>query len=217
MDYDKLIYDIKESVSAISDDRHLDDRYIKFLVDNARADLIRKKLAKNPSYTTLALEQNVDVHLESVSRSIFKGLDLDCKVLRSTEPMPKLIYEGSLSNYFKVRSPDILKTLIERIDIARVNFVVFEFPVVYCVLDFEYYLYFLVPNNGQELRYAVLTGVFENPEDAVPDGEELIDYPLSASDWNIIKPLVINTIMSRPPEDPRNNSEPDYGTKRKAE
>jgi hypothetical protein len=213
MEKDKLIYDIKEQVSAISDDRHLDDRYVEHLIGTARADLYRKMLAKRPGYTTLGMEQNIDVTVESATRSIFSGLTLDCNVLRSTVPMPKLIYEGSLSSYFKVRTADILKNTIEIIDIARANFVVFEFPVVYAFLDYQYYLYFLVPFSEQELKYAVLTGVFEDPMEVDP---ELTNYPISASDWNTIKPLIINTIMSRPAEDPLNNSEPDLNVGQKA-
>lgn len=214
MEISKLIYDIKEQVSAISDDRYLDDRLVQQLINTARADLIRKMLAKRPGYTTLAMEQNVPLTLESVSRSIFPGLTIPCKVLRSTKPIPKLIYEGPLSDYYRVRSVDILHNTIEIINIARTNFITFEFPVVYTVLDYEYYLYFILPNNHQELRKAIVSGVFETPEDvAETNGEELIEYPLSASDWNTIKPLIIQQIMSRPMEDPLNNSEPDLNVR----
>jgi hypothetical protein len=214
MELAKLIYDVKEGVSAISDDRFLDERYITHLINTSRADLVRKMLDKRPGYNTLGMEQNVDVTVASASRSIFGGLTLDCNVLRSTTPLPKLIYEGSLSNYFKVRTADLLNNTIEIIDISRANSIVFEFPVVYAVLDFEYYLYFLVPNNNQELKYAVLTGVFEDPLEVDP---ELTDYPLNQSEWASMKPRIVADILNRPSEDPLNNSEADYGEKRKAQ
>lgn len=212
MERSKLIYDIKEQVSAISDDRYLDDRLVEHLIGTARADLIRKMLAKKPGYTTLGMEQNVDIEVESASRSIFEGLDLECKVLRSKIPVPKLIYEGSLSSYFKVRTADILHNTIEIIDISRANFIHFEFPVVYALLDYKYYLYFILPKSHQELRYAVLSGIFEDPMEV---DSELTDYPINASDWATIKPLIINSILNSPPEDPLNNSEEDLNVGQK--
>jgi hypothetical protein len=212
MELDKLIYEVKEQVSAISDDRYLDNRLVTFKISAARADLIRKMLARRPGYNTIGMEQEVQLDVQSVSRALIPGLTLDCKVLRSVEPIPKLIYEGSFTQYIKVRTADVLHNTIEVIDASRANFITFEFPVVYAFLDSGYYMYFLEPNNHQELKYAILTGVFEDPLEVDP---ELTDYPLKLNDWESIKPLIVNSILGTPPEDPLNNSEEDRANVKK--
>lgn len=207
MELAKLIYDIKESVSAISDDRHIDNRYIEHLINNGRADFIKKLLSSRPGYDAINLEQNFHANIESVSRSIFPGLELECKVLRSTLPVPTMLNSDVLSRSFRVRTADILHDTIEVITAERANVITFEFPVVYAFLDYNHYLYLISKNNHQELKYAVVTGIFEDPKDIDPD---LTEYPLPEFMWKTIKDGIVQEILHRPHEDPINNSEPDY-------
>jgi hypothetical protein len=207
MELDKLVYEVIEDVSAISDDRYLDERLIIHKINSARADLVRKMMNSKPGYPTQGLEQDFPLVLESVTRSIFPGLTIPCNILRSTQPIPDLISTRTLSEFYKVRTVDILKNTIEIIEPNRANFVVFEFPVVYAFVYNDDYLYLLAPEHNQELKRAILTGVFDDPT-AVEDPLE--DYPIKASDWALIKPLIVQDILNRPMEDPLNNSETDY-------
>jgi len=207
MNLDKLVYDIKEAVSAISDDRYLDERYITHLINQGRAEFIKKLLSNRPGYNAINLEQHYHVNVISTSRSIFPGLTISCKILRSENPVPKLIDSDMLSRSFRVRTADILKDTIEVITPERANMITFEFPVMYAFLDYEHYLYLISPNNHQELRYAVVSGIFEDPTEV---DDSLTDYPLSEFMWPTIKNNIIAQLLSTPMRDPYNNSEADY-------
>lgn len=207
MKLEKLIYDIREMLSVISDDRRIDDRYIEHLINIARADFIKKLLSSRPGYNTINLEQNWHANVESVSRSIFPNLTLECSILRSTVPIPEMISSDIISQFFRVRTADIIKNTIEVIEYERANNLTFEFDVVYAFLDYDKYLYFVSKDNHQELKYAVVSAIFNDPSDIE---DPLEDYPMPAYMWNTIKPNIVALLNSRPIEDPINNSEPDY-------
>jgi hypothetical protein len=113
-----------------------------------------------------------------------------------------------MSNYYKVRSADILNSTFKIIEPERASHVVFEYPVVYTFLDFNYYLYFILPGNHQELRYAVLSGVFQDPKEVDPSIE---DYPISPFMWKYMREDVLSNLRRVGYRDPLNNSEFDYG------
>jgi len=207
MELEKLIYDVRESLSTISDDRRIDDRYIEHLINVGRESFIKKLLSTRPSYNTINLEQNWHANIESVSKSIFPGVVMSCKVLRSTAPIPSMITSDVLAQQFRVRTADITMDTIEVISAERANKVTFEFNVVYAFLDYEHYLYFLSKDGHQELKYAVVTGIFNDPKDVE---DPLTDYPISGFMWEPIKNNILALLNSRPIEDPINNSEPDY-------
>ena len=207
MKLDKLIYEVIEGVSAISDDRYLDERLIEHKISTARADLIKKHLAQKPGFSTQGLEQDFPFELESVSRSIYPGITIPCMILRSVEKVPDLISNKTLVNWWRVRTIDILRNTIEIIEPHRAPFIHFEFPVLYAFLDQDNHVFILAPENSQELKRAILTGVFELPEEVE---DPLEDYPSKASDWAVILPDIIKAILMKPSEDPLNNSEPDY-------
>lgn len=207
MELKKLVYDVREQLSVISDDRRIDDRYIEHLINVGRADFIKKLLSKRPGYNIVNLEQNWHASIESVSRSIFPNVNLACTILRSTTPIPEMITTDVMSQYFRVRTADIIKNTIEVIEYERANTVTFEFNVIYAFLDYGNYLYLISKDNHQELKYAVVSSVFSDPKEIE---DPLIDYPMPAYMWGIIKPNIVALLNSRPIEDPINNSEPDY-------
>ena len=207
MELDKLVYDIKESISAISDDRYIDERYITHLINQGRADFIKRLLSKRPGYDPINLEQHYHANIISTTRSIFPNLTISCKILRSADPIPNLIDSDIMSRSFRVRTADILKDTIEVITPERANMLTFEFNVMYAFLDYKHYLYLLTKNNHQELKYAVISGIFEDP---LAVDSTLTDYPLPEFMWPTVKNGIINQLISRPMEDPYNNSEPDY-------
>jgi len=224
---DKLVYEVRKQVGAISDDRYLDARYITYLIGKYRADLLRKKLSRQPYYETTGAVQYQPLELVPVSKSVFPQLDLSCKVLRSKKPVSKLLYEEPNSNWFRVVTADITRNTIETISVHRAPYLSFEFDVAYSFLaagkeadpdgiekiDEDYYLY-VIAKDSMELRFAIVVGVFEDPYDVNPDMD---DYPIKMSDWAIISPEVVNYILGKVPPDPLNNSEPDEGGRRPTE
>lgn len=227
MKLDKIVYEVREALNAISDDRRVDTRYIAQVVSLYRADLIRKLLTRRTCITTLGMQQHIPMEVETVSRSIFPGLELPCVILRTTEKVPKLIYEGAGYKWYAVRTADVRKDTIETISWARVPYLTFEFNTVYSFLapgvaasdgsmpplfdstdELSNYYMYVISKDNFDLKYLIVSGIFENPLEADPDLEE---FPLNASEWSAIKPNVINAIVNKPGEDPLNNSEPDDG------
>ena len=86
---------------------------------------------------------------------------------------------------------------------------------MYAFLD-NGYLYMMAPNNNMEIKNAVITGVFKDPDEVDGNGDgspdENTDLPLTDEMWSNISDMVFNILVSRPAEDPINNSEPDYAT-----
>ena len=210
MDTKKLIYDIRERVGAISDDRRIDDRYIKYQIFNARNALIRKLMSRNINFNSYGLTQDHHVKIAPATRSLASGITMDCQVLRSVEKIPELVYASTYGNWIKIRTIDVLKNTIEIIETARAPWITFEFPVVYAFLD-NGYLYFAAPDNSITLENAILTGVFKDP-DKVEDGDtDKDDIPITDDILGPVMGMVTEIILRKVQDDPINNSEPDYG------
>ena len=213
MDAQKLIYDIRERVGAISDDRRIDDRYIKYQILNARNALIRKLMSRNINFNPYGLTQDHHIKLAPASRSLSSGIIMDCQILRSIDKIPELVYASTYGNWMKVRTIDVLKNTIEVIETARAPWVTFEFPVVYAFLD-NGYLYFAAPDGDTSLKNAVLSGVFKDPDaidkngDGNPDKDG--DIPITDDILGPVMNMAVDIILRRVKEDPLNNSEPDY-------
>lgn len=213
MNVDKIVYEVIEAVNAVSDDRHVDKRLVQHKIDSVRADVLRKQLSAKTHYSNQGVTQKVQIDLSSQDRSVLPSLPLGCKILKSVEPIPKLISENVLGNYFNVTSVDVLRNDIEMIDPERARTIHFEFPVVYAFLGTDYHVYVIAYNNEQALRTAVIEGIFESPFEVDPT---LTEYPLKSSDWEAIKPIIVQQIINRPPDDPLNNSEPDYAQRQES-
>jgi hypothetical protein len=207
MNLDKLIFDVKERMSAMSDDRRIDKRYVTHLIGVARADYLRQLLSKRPGHNTLNLEQDHEITITTPNRSIFTGLTLAGTVMRSTSVIPKVINPNAMASYYKIRTADVLKNTIELVDYERAMNLTFEFDAVYAFMDSDQHMYFLMKNNHQELKYAIVTSIFEDP---IAADATLTDYPISPDSWTYILPKVIEALAGRPMEDPINNSEADY-------
>ena len=210
MDLSKLVYEVKESVSGMSDDRYLDDRYVTHLINVNRADILKKDTNRNPGKTMGESNQTISVDVTPVSSAIRDGVTLNCKVVRSVNPLPRTIYSSSLFQFLRIRPAGIKFTPIDYIEWQRVPYLTFEFPVIYAALDVNYYLYIFSPNNDEDIKYIAATGVFEEPDVVDPNIlDDIKPYPMSSTLWAAVKPQVINYILQRMPGDPLNNEEPD--------
>ena len=209
MNKDKLVYRIREELGAISDDRYIDERLILDTVGIFRSDYLRKMISRKAGYSIDNAAQLVKFEVSTATRSLIPELHMDCTILRSTAEVPTLVNTSTIGPWYSVRTADIKLNTIEVIDYKRASYVTFEFPVVYSFIGPDKYLYFMQPGNHQELSWAVIHGVFDDPLEAEPDSEE---YPLSDAMFAAILGDVLAYLRGRLPEDPINNSEPDTGT-----
>jgi len=77
MKLDKLIYSVREGLKDYSDDSDLSDRFIVFLLDIKRAQLISQKLNSYTTRTPSNAVQSLCIGLEEVNR--YKcGIDINC-------------------------------------------------------------------------------------------------------------------------------------------
>ena len=209
MDIEKLIYDVREGINAISDDRFIDRRLIIHTVDTVRATYLRKLYARSVGITSLTSEQDYPVTLETVDRSLIPGLPLNCSILRSTEVIPTLLYPRALGHWFSVSTADVIAANIDIINHTQAQFATFEFPVTKAFMHADDHLYILQPDGGLDLQAVIVVGVFNVPLDVKPD---LTIYPLGHDDWATIRQMVIDSLLNKPPEDVINNSEDDART-----
>lgn len=214
MKKNELIYDVRERLNAISDDRNIDDRLIWYHIKNARAFLLRRLMSRDISFSAYGLNQDHYVKLEPASRSLISGITTDCKVLRSANKLPEFIYVNTYGAWLKVRTIDVLNNTVELIESARAPWVTFEFPIVYAFID-NGYLYVMAPKNDMSIEQVVITGVFKNPEEVDSDGDGVADnpddIPITSDVYMPLMDIVVKELMPRIAEDPVNNSEPDYG------
>jgi len=171
-------------------------------------------LSRKPYYNTIGFQQHTPVYLKVTSKSIFPGVDMECKILRSINPVHKLLYESTEGQWFEVKTANIVTNTIEVITPERARNVTFEFNVVYAFLAMgiedatisdKYYLY-VMAKDSLDLEQVVMSGVYEDPWEVDPDME---NYPLKYSDWATIREPVIQYIANHPPGDILNNSEDD--------
>jgi hypothetical protein len=212
MNVDKIIYLVREQVGAISDDRWISDRLILEYVSMERAAFIRNLVSRKPYFNPTGLTQDVLVNVIAVSRSVMPACPMYCQIMRSTEKIPRLVYEGTLGNWYDVKPADVIGKPFEVIEPERAACVTFEFDVVYAFLNSDYYLYLMAKDNC-ELKCAVFTGIFQDPLEADPN---LTEYPMNSDIWDSIFPAVVDKVFRRRKEDPVNNSEPDYNDRQEA-
>lgn len=217
---DKMVYEVREQLGALSDDRFIDRRYIVNAINIFRADLYRKLLSRKPYYSTVGIEQSVPISVTLVDKSLFPGLNLECSISRSKDSIPTLLHESVDNNWFRVRTIDVAKNTIEVIEPSRVTYLTFEFNTAYAFLDTgkvgvledeslsEGYFIYVVAKDRFEITNLMLTGIFEDPMEVNPD---LKEYPIKAADWVTIFPNVIEYVKKKVADDPLNNSEADEG------
>lgn len=214
MEKSKVVYDIREVLNAISDDRYISDRYILHLVGNARASVLRKMVGKKISFNPVGLQQNIRVPMSKKPKSLTNDLTVHCTVLSNTSKLPKLINYNTYGVWYKIRTIDPTMNTVEIIEPYRVSFLTWEFNVPYGFIDVDGEMYFLTKDNNQNVTDLILTGIFDDPLEADPD---LTDYPMDSTVWDPVKKEVLKYLLNRPADDPLNNSEPNWAAQVKTQ
>lgn len=188
----KIIYDVKESVRAYSNDAVITNARILHLVDVLRIKYLRQHQQRNLGESTYEYTQTLKVELERVDRSMMPDKFLINKqVLKSIKKIPKLLNR----NYFKsleIKPIDMLSMEIDFMAKQRAVYFIDESESYSCAfLDDNQYLYII--GSGAmflTLQNVTLTGTLEVPTDIINFNvliEEMIEYPLPEHIWSMMK------------------------------
>jgi hypothetical protein len=208
-----MIFQVYEALQISTDDTSLDKRLIKDVINQERANWIRKEHNKNRSIDDNIIQDLGCVELESVNRQSDRCCEvfIDCKILRSKHTIPNAIE----LNHEKI--------------ITRISAVDFMSIPIY-FMDYDHAIYYgngrynkkalgafiknnylyIVYNKGSYnklLQYVNVQGVFEDPTEAAKyinceTQQPCFDwddrYPINAWMWQtLVKPAVLNEFRTK--------------------
>jgi len=197
---DKLIYDVKESVRAYSNDAVITNARILHLTDVLRAKYIRQHQQKNLGENPYDYTQTLNVVLERVDRSAMPDkLLVEKQVLRSVKELPRMLNR----NYFKsveVKPIDRLSMEIDYMSKQRAVYSMDESESYSCAfIDNDQRLYL---TGGGTLflfiKNVTLTCTLEVPIDIIAFNDmttEITDYPLPEHIWSLMKPELLELLF----------------------
>ncbi len=196
----KLIVDIRNIASSgpTSQDFRISDRQIYHWITECRAILISQAMSKRENAQDIWQQTIPKIELELVDKSRATDLETDCKVLKSTLPIPGTI-DGTES-YFSV-------TGVDDTQIASANLFSGKYKKFnkFTGNKPNWYIrdsYLFIENTSDNmLTYVSASGIFEDPEDLnafkTADDEVLwdwdSDYPITAKLANTITDIVVKT------------------------
>lgn len=160
----ELIYSVKNILRGgqITDDDAITDRQVAFLIDAARATLLRQQYNKGQNLSDNNIQTVPCMGVEQVDTSLMPGFPSQCTVYKTTNPLPKPIESKGKDLITGISAPIIGGLTYEYIPYARLpyaSFTRFKRPMV---TIFNRYLYLI--DAPYTLNIAV-TGVFENPNE----------------------------------------------------
>jgi len=222
---ENIIYDVRESLKAYTDDSEISNEYIIYLYGIKRSKYLRQELNNYQRTTDISVTQTLCLGLERVSVNEC-GLDLDCDtIVRTKRPIPQPLELHIKSAITSVKPTD-------RKGIAF-NFVTKQKAVysehspfnrgIFAFLDNDRYIYLISKEDTLNLLECItVTGVFENPLDlanytnccsctneSIPCFDEMTsNYPLQPHYIDLIKNEIVNELIKKLniPEDTKNNS-----------
>lgn len=221
----ELIYDIKEYFKKYSDDNNMSSRHIMYMYRTKRARNLRQLFSDLKKSFDSSITQSLCVGLEEVNSTLC-GDDLGCKVLRSKEPIPKLIDFRNRNSLLSVTPTDIMANPFKQIEDSQLPHI-FNRPFsngIYAYKDNDDYIYILSKSKTINFMDCVyIKGIFEDPE-ALEDytnccGEDCTsstacftddtEYPLQPFLIDTIRLEIIKELAPREPirEEKDNNSD----------
>lgn len=220
----EIIYDIRESLKAYTDDSEVDNRHLVYLINTKRAKYLRQDLNNMQKTVDLSIQQTFCLGLEEVSANEC-GVSLDCdKIVRTTKPLPKAIELALAPAITSIKPVNRLSLPFNFISKAKAPYVVHA-PFgnsIYAFLDTDNHVYFISKSVVHKLIDCIsVSGIFENPLDLIsyknccncPEEEaacydEDKEYPLQPHYVDLIKAEIVNDLLrlKKLPEDTENDS-----------
>ena len=213
------IYDIREALRQFSDDSDITDDYISFLIDDTRALLLRQKYNAPGSIIPFSIRQRLHVDLELSDDNVFISID---KILRSVDPIPRLVESFNFMNHFWVDSGSYVNIKFVYVTPERFPFVGYNKwlqDVVYVTIGQDYRLYFQSANLKHRLLDKVrVYSIFENPKTAWEASadynpnqtfENDVIYPIDLDMWVTMKEIILKQMIAtlQIPQDKNNNAD----------
>jgi hypothetical protein len=183
------------------DDDKLDDRLIKFWINNQRSLWLRNDMNKPHDVDESIIQPLVD-KLEVADRSLVPVYLTGYSVLRTVHDIPKPIELNNGDGIMEVGPVDEIARRFSYVNISRARFAGNGRWNSRVIFAFRYGLRFLVISKDMEsgsflkyMRYLKIRGVFYNPEelanfthvDGSPCYSDNDDYPMNEWMWNYIR------------------------------
>ena len=223
----QMIFQVYEDLQITSDDTSLDKRLIKDLINQERANWIRKENNKNRSIDDNILQDLVCLELLLVNRQYDRCCEVftDCKILRTKNPIPNGIELNHEKTITRISAVDFMSIPIYFMDYDHAVYYGngrYNTKALGAFLKNNYlYIVYNKGNYNKLLEYINIQGVFEDPTEAAKyincdTKQPCFDwddrYPINFWMWqSLVKPAVLNELRTKRTlyRDENNNSKDD--------
>jgi hypothetical protein len=158
----ELIYTVKSKIRAglITDDDKISDRQVAFLIDGARATLLRQQINKGQSLSDNNVQTIKCLTLESVDTGFDSAFPLDCKVYKTVQQLPKPIEGKNKDLITGISSTEFGAFTYEFVPYSRIPYMRFtRFKRPFTTL-FNSYIYLIDAPYTENIS---VSGIFEQP------------------------------------------------------
>jgi hypothetical protein len=222
-----MIFQVYEDLQITSDDTSLDKRLIKDLINQERANWIRKENNKNRSIDDNIIQDLGCVELLLVDRQSDRCCEVftDCKILRTKNPIPNGIELNHEKTITRISAVDFMSIPIYFMDYDHAVYYGngrYNTKALGAFLKNNYlYIVYNKGNYNKLLEYVNIQGVFEDPTEAAKyincdTKQPCFDwddrYPINFWMWqSLVKPAVLNELRTKRTlyRDENNNSKDD--------
>jgi hypothetical protein len=204
MTFNQYIYETRLIIRRLNlyDDDKLDDRLLKFWINNQRSLWIRNEMNKPRSVDEQIIQTLGCVELEVADRSACPSFTTGYHILQTVNDLPKVIELNNGDGILEVGPVDKIARPFSYVNINRARFGGNGKWNSRIIFAFRYGLKLLVLAKDMEsgsflkyLRYLRVRGVFVDPEEVANfihvDGtacySEDDDYPMNEWMWNYIR------------------------------
>lgn len=227
MNFNKLIFDVREYLKQYNNDSDLDDRYIGYLYGIKRAKYLRQELNNFQRTTDITITQTLCLELEEIPINQC-NIDFDCEtIVRTKHPIPKPLELHIKSALTAVRSTNRISVPFSFVTKERALYSMHSSfnNGIFAFLDNDLHIYFISKLDTLKLIECItVTGIFEDPlellnytnccgcNDASPCFDlDTVDYPLQPHYIDLIRGEIVQDLTSKfkIPEDNQNDSEDD--------
>lgn len=208
MNINQGVYELRSVIRRqnLYDDDRLDDRLLKFWINNQRALWIRNEMNKPRSIDEQIIQTLGCVPLEVADRSSCPSFTTGYSILQTSLDIPKTIELNNGDGIIEIGPVDKIARPFSYVNINRARFGgngKFNSQVIFA---FRYGQRILLIAKDMEsgsflkyMKYLRIRGVFESPEDVAKfvriDGSPCYtdedDYPLNQWMWNYIREAIL--------------------------